>query len=192
MNSDPEIEKMFLLGTSFHVDRFKELKLHKRKHLLRYYACPNGEEVLNLIVSDFYEFFYKKDFENIQYLVYYFIFQSGIISSPKDFYLLFIEDVFQTLVSNSFFSMIRYLEKYFSNFSISKRSESMDVKVVIVKNFSRFVSMEFQNIKRVMETEEKKPCSIVSNNSFPHDTSFDEFYFIEDSLYEKKTREAYE
>lgn len=192
MSSYLEIEKMFFLGTTFHVERFKELKLDKRKHLLRYYACANGEEVLNLIIFDFYEFFHKKDFENISYLVYYFIFQSGVISSPKDFYVLFIEDIFQTLISNSFFSMMRYLDNYFLNSSISKRSESIDIKVLIVKNFSRFMSMEFQNIKRVMETEEKKPCSIVSNNSLPYDILLDGFYSIDECFLEKNLREAYE
>ena len=139
MSSYLEIENMFFLGTSFHVERFKELKLDKRKHLLRYYACANGEEVFNLIISDFYEFFHKKDFENISYLVYYFIFQSGVISSPKDFRFLLLLCLTFSKCSFALFQSVSLIVILFNSLLSLKSPPKNSPNLVFILGVVRFI-----------------------------------------------------
>lgn len=160
-------EESLLLYLALHsVNLFSEMK-NDRKNILSsiYEECSSPREVLELILQDFYSFFITdRDNKNIGYMVFYYMFQSFYFSDP-DNYFLFDEDFFQTLIVNTVDSFLRFLTLYFSHENLRKVKDPINSSVFVVRNFSRTMTLEFQNLKRVMKTEVKKPCSQYSNLS---------------------------
>ena len=159
-------ESLLLYLALYSVDLFSEMK-NDRKNILSsiYEKCSSPKEVLELILQDFYSFFVTdRDSKNIGYMVFYYMFQSFYFSDP-DNYFLFDEDFFQTLIVNTTGSFLRFLNLYFSHENLRKVNDPINSSVFVVRNFSRTMTLEFQNLKRVMKTEVKKPCSQYSNLS---------------------------
>lgn len=159
-------ESLLLYLALYSVDLFSEMK-NDRKNILSsiYEKCSSPREVLELILQDFYSFFVTdRDSKNIGYMVFYYMFQSFYFSDP-DNYFLFDEDFFQTLIVNTTGSFLRFLNLYFSHENLRKVNDPINSSVFVVRNFSRTMTLEFQNLKRVMKTEVKKPCSQYSNLS---------------------------
>lgn len=159
-------ESLLLYLALYSVDLFSEMK-NDRKSILSsiYEKCSSPKEVLELILQDFYSFFVTdRDSKNIGYMVFYYMFQSFYFSDP-DNYFLFDEDFFQTLIVNTTGSFLRFLKLYFSHENLKKVNDPINSSVFVVRNFSRTMTLEFQNLKRVMKTEVKKPCSQYSNLS---------------------------
>ena len=159
-------ESLLLYLALYSVDLFSEMK-NDRKNILSsiYEKCSSPKEVLELILQDFYSFFVTdRDSKNIGYIVFYYMFQSFYFSDP-DNYFLFDEDFFQTLIVNTTGSFLRFLNLYFSHENLRKVNDPINSSVFVVRNFSRTMTLEFQNLKRVMKTEVKKPCSQYSNLS---------------------------
>ena len=159
-------ESLLLYLALYSVDLFSEMK-NDRKNILSsiYEKCASPKEVLELILQDFYSFFVTdRDSKNIGYMVFYYMFQSFYFSDP-DNYFLFDEDFFQTLIVNTTGSFLRFLNLYFSHENLRKVNDPINSSVFVVRNFSRTMTLEFQNLKRVMKTEVKKPCSQYSNLS---------------------------
>lgn len=160
-------EELLLLYLSLHsIDVFSEMKKNRRSILSSIYEkCSSPSEVLNFILQDFYSFFITDRSKNsIGYVVFYYMFQSFYFSDP-DNYFLFDEDFFQTLIVNTTVSFLRFLEVYFSHENLRNLKDPINSSVFVVRNFSRTMTLEFQNLKRVMKTEVKKPCSSYSNLS---------------------------
>lgn len=159
-------ESLLLYLALYSVDLFSEMK-NDRKNILSpiYEECSSPREVLELILQDFYSFFITdRGNKNIGYMVFYYMFQSFYFSDP-DNYFLFDEDFFQTLIVNTLGSFLRFLTLYFSHENLRKVKDPINSSVFVVRNFSRTMTLEFQNLKRVMKTEVKKPCSQYSNLS---------------------------
>lgn len=160
-------EELLLLHLALHsVDIFSQMKNDRKNILLSIYKeCSSPRAVLELILQDFYSFFITgKDNNNIGYMVFYYMFQSFYFSDP-DNYFMFDEDFFQTLIVNTVGSFLRFLTFYFSHENLRKVKDPINSSVFVVRNFSRTMTLEFQNLKRVMKTEVKKPCSQYSNLS---------------------------
>ena len=159
-------ESLLLYLALYSVDVFSGMK-NDRKNILSsiYERCSSPREVLELILQDFYSFFITdRNSKNIGYIVFYYMFQSFYFSDP-DNYFLFDEDFFQTLIVNTTGSFLRFLRLYFSHENLKKVNDPINSSVFVVRNFSRTMTLEFQNLKRVMKTEVKKPCSQYSNLS---------------------------
>ena len=159
-------ESLLLYLALYSVDVFSGMK-NDRKNILSsiYERCSSPREVLELILQDFYSFFITdRNSKNIGYMVFYYMFQSFYFSDP-DNYFLFDEDFFQTLIVNTTGSFLRFLKLYFSHENLKKVNDPINSSVFVVRNFSRTMTLEFQNLKRVMKTEVKKPCSQYSNLS---------------------------
>lgn len=160
-------EELLLLYLSIHsIDVFSEMKKNRKSILSSIYEkCSSPTEVLSFILQDFYSFFItNRSKNNIGYVVFYYMFQSFYFSDP-DNYFLFDEDFFQTLIVNTTVSFLRFLETYFSHENLRNLKDPINSSVFVVRNFSRTMTLEFQNLKRVMKTEVKKPCSNYSNLS---------------------------
>ena len=160
-------EELLLLYLSLHsIDVFSEMKRNRKSILSSIYEkCSSPSEVLSFILQDFYSFFITdRSKNNIGYVVFYYMFQSFYFTDP-DNYFLFDEDFFQTLIVNTTASFLRFLEAYFSHENLRNLKDPINGSVFVVRNFSRTMTLEFQNLKRVMKTEVKKPCSSYSNLS---------------------------
>lgn len=159
-------ESLLLYLALYSIDVFSEMKTNRKSILSSIYEkCSSPKEVLNFILQDFYSFFItNRSKDNVGYMVFYYMFQSFYFSDP-DNYFLFDEDFFQTLIVNTTSSFLRFLRSYFSHENLRNIKDPINSSVFVVRNFSRTMNLEFQNLKRVMKTEVKKPCSQYSNLS---------------------------
>jgi hypothetical protein len=161
--NDEELLLNFLSKNA--VSIFSEMKRFRVEVFKEKFEDINGySSILSEILKDFYLFFKKKTSDSISYFVFYYFFQSYYFSDPENFFM-YDEDFIQTLIVNSFISFDRMLRKYYSKKNLEKMDYAISINTFIARNFSRVMVFEFKNMKRVMETEVKKPCSFYSNIS---------------------------
>lgn len=146
---------------------FSEMKSFRVEIFKSKFSDIKGSNlILSEILKDFYSFFKDKTKDSISYFAFYYFFQSYYFSDPEN-YFMYDEDFIQTLIVNSFISFDRILKKYYSKENLEGKDYAINLNTFIVRNFSRVMVFEFKNLKRVMETEVKKPCSSYSNLSDP-------------------------
>jgi hypothetical protein len=168
-------EKILLDNSRTFVLKFSDMKKSKNE-ILRSKFGDNKSfiKVLDIIVKDFYDsIFSENDKMEISYTTFYFIFQSFFFSDPDNFFL-YDEDLVQTLLVNSFRNFKKKISNYYSTEGLAGKINPININTYCVRNFTKSMTEEFSNIKRVMETEIKKPCSPYSSNSSPYSETFKE------------------
>lgn len=147
---------------------FSEMKKDRKSYFKSYTDKNfNFEELLNLVIENFYNSFKSKK-KDIDYFFMYYCFQSFMYSDP-DNYFLYDEDVIQELLSKTYFSFIRFSKKYYNKSNLKNLSYTVSFETFILRNFSKVMSMEFRNIKRIAVAEEKRACSFLTDNSESYD-----------------------
>ena len=162
-----------------------EMKKDRGNHLYsKYSSINNAYSLLEEIIKNFYKSFFEENKQSFDYMFLYYSFQSFLFSDP-DNYFLHTEDNVQELLYRTYFSFCRFMERHYSPENLAEVDRILNFDTFIIRNFTRVMALEFRNLKRVSESEKKKPCSVISDNSLSYDefiSSLDYGYDISDRL----------